>query len=319
MKFDNILFPLDFSERSLGMASEVECLARRFGSKVTVLHVFEIPATWYGTAETPTINLNCFQEFFNAAKMSLDGFKLNLPAAQVEKVICEGDPSWQIANWAREHPTDLIMLGTRGFGRLQGLMLGSVAAKVIHDTPRPVWTDANAHSKREFQGEINDILCAVDIDEETIGLLRFADEIRRLFSAKLHLLHCLPEAATRPNKYFDFDLHGYLLEGARVELKKMQREAGIACEITITGGAVSKVVRNLALEKKAGLIVLGRGECQHRFGRLRTHTFQIVHDAPCPVLSHCPAPSGHTSSSCSEERPYQSVKPAPPPIGSSPL
>ncbi len=71
MKFENILFPLDFSERSLGMASEVESLARRFGSKVTVLHVFEIPATWYGTAEAPTINANCFQEFFDAAQAEL--------------------------------------------------------------------------------------------------------------------------------------------------------------------------------------------------------------------------------------------------------
>jgi nucleotide-binding universal stress UspA family protein len=319
MKFKNILFPLDFSERSLGMASEVECLARRFGAKVTVLHVFEIPATWYGTAEAPTINVNCFQEFFNAAQESLENFKLDLPAEQVEKVICEGDPSWLIANWAREHPTDLIMIGTRGFGRLQGLLLGSVAAKVIHDTRCPVWTDANAQDKAKFQNEISDILCAVDIDEETVPLLRFADDVRRLFSAKLHVVHCIPEAETRPNKYLDFDLHRYLLEGARIELKKLQREAGLDGEITITGGTVSKAVRSLAIENKIGLIVLGRGESQHTFGRLRTHAYQIVHDAPCPVLSYCPAPPSYTSSSYSGEHLYQSVKPVPPPIGSSPI
>ena len=62
------------------------------------MHVFEIPATWYGTAEAPTVNLNCFQDFYNAAKQSLEDFNLNLPADQIEKVICEGDPSWLIAN-----------------------------------------------------------------------------------------------------------------------------------------------------------------------------------------------------------------------------
>ena len=319
MKFENILFPLDFSDRSLGMTSEVESLARRFGSKVTVLHVFEIPATWYGTAEAPTINADCFQEFYNAAKASLKSFQLDLPPEQVDKVLCEGDPSWQIANWARQHPTDLIMMGTRGFGKLQGLLLGSVAAKVIHDTLCPVWTDANAHEKSVFKSEIRDILCAVDIDDETIPLLRFAKEVARLFTAKIHLVHCVPEAETRPNKYFDFDLHRYLLEGARVELKKLLREAGLDGEITVKGGAVSKVVRNFAVENKVGLIMLGRGASQHRLGRLRTHAYQIVHDAPCPVLSYCPAQSSHTSSSYSAGHLFRSAKSEPPLIGSSPI
>lgn len=299
------------------MASEVECLARRFGSKVTVLHVFEIPATWYGSADAPLINTNCFQEVYNAARQRLENFKLALPPDRVEKVICEGDPSRQIADWAREHPTDLIMLGTRGFGKIQGLLLGSVAAKVIHDTPCPIWTDANAQTKEPFVSDIRDVLCAVDIDEETVPLLRFANEVARMFAAKLHVVHCVPEAETRPNKYFDFDLHRYLLEGARVELKKLQREAGLQGEIAVKGGGVSKVVRNFALENKIGLIVLGRGESQHRLGRLRTHAYQIVHDAPCPVLSYCLAPSDHISSSYSEGRLYQSVKSEPPQIDSN--
>jgi len=319
MKFENILFPLDFSDRSLGMVREVESLALRFGSKVTVLHVFEIPAAWYGTAEALTINLNCCQEFYNAAQQSLASFKLNLPEDRVEKVICEGDPSWRIANWAREHPTDLIMLGTRGLGRIQGLLLGSVAAKVIHDTPCPIWTDANAQTETAFRNDIRHILCAVDIDEETVPLMRFANEVSRLFAAKLHVVHCLSQAETRPNKYFDFDLHRYLVEGARVELKKLQREAGLEGEIAVKSGGVSKAVRNLAIENKIGLIVLGRGESQHRFGRLRTHAYQIVHDAPCPVLSYCPAQSGHISSSYSAERLYQSAKFELPLIGSSPI
>ncbi len=211
------------------------------------------------------------------------------------------------------------MIGTRGFGKIQGLLLGSVAAKVIHDTPCPVWTDANAQAKSVFKSEIHDILCAVDIDEETVPLLRFANRVAGLFSAKLHVVHCIPEAETRPNKYFDFDLHRYLLEGARVELKKLQREAGLEGEIAVKGGGVSKVVRNLAIQNEIGLIVLGRGESQHRLGRLRTHAYQIVHDAPCPVLSYCPAQSSHISSSYSAEHLYQSAKSEPPLIGSSPI
>jgi len=318
MKFEHIVFAVDFSERSSGMRSEVESIARRFGSKVTLLHVFELPATWYGSVEAPSAGMSCFQEFYDAAKKSLESFQIDLPKSQVERVLAEGDPAWIIANWAREHPIDLIMMGTRGFGKLQGLLLGSVAAKVIHDTPCPVWTDANARFQGAFQSHIGHILCAVDLDAETPSLLRFSNWVSQLFGAKLQMVHCIPEGETRQNKYFDFDLRRYRSEGSRVELTKLQRAAGVQCEITIADGPVAKAIRNLALENKTGLIVLGRGESQHRFGRLRTHAYQIIHDAPCPVLSYCPALPGHTSSSYSEERPGQSARDVPPPIGSSP-
>jgi len=319
MKFEHILFPVDFSERTILLKSEVESIAQRFGSKVTVLHVFEIPAAWYGTAEAPTINMECFQVFADSARESLKNFKLDLPAGQVEKALAEGDPAWQIANWEREHAVDLLMMGTRGYGRLQGLLLGSVAAKVMHDAQCPVWTDGGSHLPGALQNRIDNILCAVDIDGETLPLLRFADEVSRLFSAKLQVVHCIPEAGTRPSKYFDFDLRRYLPEGARIELTKLQREAGTHFEASIVGGDIAKTIREVALQNKVGLVVLGKGKSQHLFGRLRTHAYQIIHDAPCPVLSYCPAPPSHTSSSYSGEHLSQSAKAAPPPIGSSPL
>jgi len=318
MKFDHILFPVDFSELTMLLKSEVESLAQRFGSKVTVLHVFEIPATWFGTVEAPTINMECFQVFADSARESLKNFRLNLPAGRVDKVLAEGDPAWQIAKWAREQAVDLIMMGTRGYGRLQWLLLGSVAAKVMHDAECPVWTEGGSHLPGAFQNSIENILCAVDIDGETLPLLRFADEVRRLFSAKLQVVHCIPDAGARPSKYFDFDLRRYLPEGARIELAKLQREAGTHFETSIVSGSIAKKIREQALQNKAGLVVLGKGKNQHLFGRLRTHAYQIIHDAPCPVLSYCPVPPNHTSSSYSEEHLSQSARAVPPPIGSSP-
>jgi nucleotide-binding universal stress UspA family protein len=318
MKFDNILFPLDFSQRSIGMKSQVEELAQRFGSRVTVLHVFEIPATWCGTAEAPTISAGGFQRFYDSAVANLAAFKLDLPDMQVEKVLLDGDPAWIISDWAREHPTDLIMMGTRGFGRFQGLLLGSVVSKIIHDTQCPVWTDANAH-RDPSPRRIDRVLCALDVDEEAIPLLRFAAEVSRQFTAKLEAVHCVPGTEARSNKYFEFDLQRYLVEGSRIELTKLQREAATPCEIKVETGDISTTIRKLAAEKEFGLIVLGRGESQRRFGCLRTHAYQIIHEAPCPVLSYCPAQSDRISSSYSEAHPCRSVRDVPPPIGSNPL
>jgi hypothetical protein len=55
MKIDHILSPIDFSEHSRALNSDVEWLASHFNSRVTLLHVFEIPTSWYGGGESPLI------------------------------------------------------------------------------------------------------------------------------------------------------------------------------------------------------------------------------------------------------------------------
>jgi nucleotide-binding universal stress UspA family protein len=44
----------------------------------------------------------------------------------------------QVIETAREESADLIVLGSRGMSRIQEIMIGSVANKVIHLSPCPV-------------------------------------------------------------------------------------------------------------------------------------------------------------------------------------
>lgn len=50
----------------------------------------------------------------------------------VETTVEEGDPSRVIADTARLRGADLIVMGSRGLGELQELVLGSVSHKVLH-------------------------------------------------------------------------------------------------------------------------------------------------------------------------------------------
>jgi nucleotide-binding universal stress UspA family protein len=45
------------------------------------------------------------------------------------------DPATEILDFAREHAIDLIVVGTRGMGRLPGLLLGSVSQKLASLAP----------------------------------------------------------------------------------------------------------------------------------------------------------------------------------------
>lgn len=49
-----------------------------------------------------------------------------------------GDPAKMIVQFATEKQCDQIVIGPRGLGTVQGLLLGSVASKLIHLSPIPV-------------------------------------------------------------------------------------------------------------------------------------------------------------------------------------
>ena len=50
-------------------------------------------------------------------------------------------------------------------------------------------------------------------------------------------------------------------------------------------GNVGDVIRQAATMEDADLIVLGRGRLKERMGHLVSHTYEIIWDAPCPVLT----------------------------------
>ena len=50
-------------------------------------------------------------------------------------------------------------------------------------------------------------------------------------------------------------------------------------------GSIADGIRDLALRKRADLVVIGRGAIQKGFGRLHSHAYDIIRECPCPVLS----------------------------------
>lgn len=55
-----------------------------------------------------------------------------------EELLVVGDPAKRIAQEAKKGRYDLVVMGSHGRGGLQGMLLGSVARKVIHLSEVPV-------------------------------------------------------------------------------------------------------------------------------------------------------------------------------------
>ena len=52
--------------------------------------------------------------------------------------LLDGDPARELLRAAREGDHDLIVMGSRGRGRVTAALLGSVSNRVMHDSPVPV-------------------------------------------------------------------------------------------------------------------------------------------------------------------------------------
>lgn len=59
--------------------------------------------------------------------------KMGVAAVKIE--VADGDPAEVIVDTASREKADLIVMGTRGLGRLKGLLLGSVSHKVAQHSP----------------------------------------------------------------------------------------------------------------------------------------------------------------------------------------
>ena len=53
-------------------------------------------------------------------------------AKDVETQITEGEPADEIVAFARQRKADLIVSGSRGFGRVKSALLGSTSSKIAH-------------------------------------------------------------------------------------------------------------------------------------------------------------------------------------------
>jgi len=283
--FQKILFPVDLSDSCTAAVPWIEMMAKRFQAQVTLLHVLEMPpayfSDWYGYAAVIDMSAVRDSRINEVNAYLAEKFQ----GLTVQRQVVEGDAAKVISQYANEHGMDLIMMPTHGYGMFRSLLLGSVTAKVLHDADCPVWTGVHVEETPAPSSDPANVMCAVDLSEGSSRTLRFAAKLARDFQAKLWLVHAVPAAEARPEKYFDADLNAFLEEEARKTIQKMQKAADIEAQICIGAGEVANVVREAALHHEAGLLVIGRGHANRALGRLRTNTYSIIRQSPCPVIS----------------------------------
>lgn len=141
--FKHILLATDGSPASENAAALAVSLARTHGAKLTALYAVD-PYPYLGVGE---VNPMGFQSYMSAAQAhaaeahakvaalcSANGSPVDLHVRMVEELSAASG----IVQTAKIEGADLIVVGSHGRTGIARLMLGSVAAKVVAESPVPV-------------------------------------------------------------------------------------------------------------------------------------------------------------------------------------
>jgi len=287
MNVERILFPVDFSEQTRSAAPFVKAMACRFQSEVAMLSVMELPPVWFGAGDgvawVPPFDADQIRE---EARTQLDEYLLDeFSGVPVNRVLSEGDAARQIVCFAKTQKPGLIMMPTHGYGPYRSLLLGSVTAKVLHDSEYPVWTGVHTP---EFSSHAPDrfrlILCAIDRDLKDARVIGWAAEFGKRVGAEVRLIHVIPGDPTI-HEFTDRIYREQMFEAAREGVDQVQAEAGSSLEVILRLGNSAGVIHSEARDQKADLVVVGRGVIQKTLGRLRSTAYAIIRESPCPVIS----------------------------------
>ena len=299
-----ILCPVDFSDFSKRSVAHGLAVARRYGSKATVLHVVPpIPAVAY-TADIPPPELTGLtgEEREELRARLLRFAEPGRPSeVRVEAVVREGETVPEILEEAASMDADLIALGTHGRSGFERLLLGSVTEKLLRKARCPVLTvplgspdpalDDPAFFKR--------ILCPIDFSECSLSALRYALSMAEENDAELVVLYVVPSDFVPLPEQPTGEALDQTISVAEFFIKREQHArrllndavpeaARTYCSIDtrMAHGKPSAEILRLARERRSDLIVIGvQGRGAADVAVFGSTTQQVVRHASCPVLT----------------------------------
>ena len=280
----HILFPFDFSTQGVQSAPFVRALAGRLRARITMLSI--VPPVFDAMPADLGVRAgNDVRGWTDALQARLDQALVEeFAGLDVERVVDHGDPGFRIVDAARQRGVDLIMMPTHGLGSFRSRLVGSATAKVLHDAECAVWTAA--HARQQRTGALpKTVLCAVDGGPGSVDVLKKAASFSASVGAALSLLHVVRPMTDWPALDSERALQDQVTQAACAKISSLRASTGVDAPLLVIVGEIVPAITAHAREEGADLILIGRGVLLTSLGRLRTHAYGIIQQAPCPVLS----------------------------------
>jgi nucleotide-binding universal stress UspA family protein len=173
-------------------------------------------------------------------------------------------------------------MSTRGHGAFYRFLLGSVTAKILHESPCPVWTGAHLDDAQACEFSIRNVLCSVDLSEHSRHTASLAAGMAAAVDATLTLVHITAgvEIFGPGGSHVDPAWQKTIVSFAANEIDKLQQDVGTKAHVIIDSGNVPELLNRAVEQTKADILVIGHspvyghlGENGNGYGIIRASRF----------------------------------------------
>ena len=134
--FERIVLAVDGSDQAVRAAKVAADLARCMKSELWVVVVYDPIPSYLGEPYLQNVIDARLPEAQEVLKKAVDTVG-DMPG-EIHTEILEGNSAEAIIKVAKTRKSDVIVMGSRGLGRLAGMLLGSTSQKVVSHAPCPV-------------------------------------------------------------------------------------------------------------------------------------------------------------------------------------
>jgi nucleotide-binding universal stress UspA family protein len=205
-----------------------------------------------------------------------------------------GDAAKEIVELAEELGVGLVVLGSRGHGRIRRALMGRISTSVLRHAHCSVLIVRGYDPEEARVSLPGKLLVGIDGSEEASAAARAATEIARATGSEVHVAYAMQEERYRPH------LGPEMWEGWEVgfeqakgsarswvegQAERIRGEGVKAVEAHLLIGRPDAAIVWLAEKLGVGLIVMGnRGDGRMRRVLLGSVSDSVVRHAHCPVL-----------------------------------
>jgi nucleotide-binding universal stress UspA family protein len=283
MNIHTILLPIDFQSPPAGLVHQAAAIARQFRSTIVILSVVTPLSYSAGMLQggyVPAGREDLLAELIRQARKNLDQcLQPELAGLPVKRILVEGDPALEIVKASLNENADLIMMPTHGRKGFRRFLLGSVTAKVLHDSQIPVWTGAHLEDAPPTELAIRNVVCGIDLGPHSRSTASWASQMVEAFHARLTLVHItagLEIYGPAP------EWEGALAGMAEQRIAALLASIGATGDVVIESGDPAKLLNQIVVQRKADLLVVGRSASP---GHLGGTGYGIVRESRIPVVS----------------------------------
>ena len=289
MTITHVLCPVDFSDFSRHALAQAAALARWYGAKLTVLHIF---------VNRPSMDLPAFVLEDEDRDRLLADVRALAEAVHVTAPFVVRVEEAELAHEAilaeaKALGADLLVLGSHGRSGFQQLFLGSVAEKVLRRAPCSTLVVPRRAVPVEAASEVRfkRILCPVDFSESSLDGVATALGLALEADAQLTLLHVVEMPPPMSGTAEDLIVVQFTAALEKEAVKRLEALIPDAArtystvETAVVDGRAHREILRQASEHDSDLIVMGvrgRGAIDRLVFGATTHG--VLHAARCPVL-----------------------------------